>query len=163
MNFARLVALTVGTVFLVSSSAFAAQTTADATVLAPIAAAIAAGQSGNVKLLREQYVPSPTIVDEFAPFRWSGAQALEAYFVSYGRMVKATKMSDSKVTWGSPTYTYVAANSAYVLVPIATTAKVHGKPYTEKGTIAFTLQRTDSGWKIATQTWVKSTESFNPY
>jgi hypothetical protein len=163
MNFARLAVLTAATVLLVSSGAIAAQSSAEAAVRAPIAAAIAAGQSGNVKLLRQQYVPSPTIVDEFAPFRWSGANALDAYFVSYGRMVEMTKMSNSNVTMGSPAYTYVAADSAYVLVPITVTASFHGKPYTQKGTIAFTLQRTGSSWKIATQTFVKSAESFNPY
>ena len=66
MNFARLATLTAATVLLVSSGAFAAQSSVEAAVRAPIATAIAAGQSGNVKLLREQYVPSPTIVDEFA-------------------------------------------------------------------------------------------------
>lgn len=163
MNFARLATLTAATVLLVSSGAFAAQSSVEAAVRAPIATAIAAGQSGNVKLLREQYVPSPTIVDEFAPFHWSGTMALDDYFASYRRMAEATKMSNSKVTLGLPAYMYVAANSAYVLVPITATARVNGKPYTEKGTIAFTLQRTGSAWKIATQTWVKSAESFNPY
>jgi ketosteroid isomerase-like protein len=146
-----------------SSSGWAAQRAAPAGVLAPIYAVLSAAQSGDLKRVREQYAPSITIMDEFAPFMWSGANALTAYFASYGRMAKETKMTDSKVSARQPKFAYVAGTRAYVLVPITVTAKVGGKPYTETGSLAFTLQETHAGWKIATQTWVKDTETFSPY
>ncbi len=92
-----------------------------------------------------------------------GHGGLNGVLRSYARMVEATKMTGSHVTVGAPRYAYVASTSAYVLVPLTTTARVRGKPYIENRTLAFTLQRTPSGWRIGTQTWVKSTENFNPY
>ncbi len=109
-------------------------------------------------------MPSSTIIDDFAPFRWTGVDAIDAYFASYDLMAKETKMTGTKVSdRQQPKYAYVSGPNAYVLMPITVTAKFHGKPYIETGSLAFTLHKTDAGWKIATQTWVKDTETFNPY
>jgi ketosteroid isomerase-like protein len=132
-------------------------------VLAPVNAVLAAAQTGDVKTMQTQYLPGCTFVDEFAPFFWSGAGSMQAYFMSAAEMYKQTGMTGTKVTRGKPKYAYVSGKNAYVVVPLDVTAQSKGKPYHATGSLVFTLQKTDAGWKIATQTWAKDTESVDPY
>ena len=159
------IALTLLLAMHASNGVRAAQSTGpNGAVLAPINAVLNAGQSGNFKMLHDQYIAGCTIIDDFAPFKWSGVGAVDAYFASYGKMAIETKMTGTKISdRQQPKYVYVSGSNAYVLMPITVTAKFDGKPYTETGSIAFTLKKTDAGWKIATQTWVKTSETFNPY
>ncbi|HEU5398589.1 MAG TPA: nuclear transport factor 2 family protein [Gammaproteobacteria bacterium] len=135
----------------------------DAAVLATVNAALDAAQSGDAKAMQAQYLPGCTFVDEFAPFFWSGANSMEAYFASAAEMYKETGMAGTRVSRGKPKYVYVAGTSAYVVIPLKVSAKAKGKPYRGSGSLVFTLRKTDAGWKIASQTWAKDTENINPY
>lgn len=164
MDYSRMAVMALVVAVVPVSGAYAGQSAApDAAVLAAVDATLSAAQSGDVKKLREEYLPGSTFVDEFAPFLWTGPGSLDAYFASAGEMYKETQMSDTKVSRSRPRYVYVSGKSAYVVVPLSVMAKVNGKPYTSTGSLSFTLQKTDSGWKIASQTWTKATENINPY
>jgi ketosteroid isomerase-like protein len=164
MDYRRWAGIVLVTAAGIMGPAYAGQSAApDAAVLATVDATLSAAQSGDVKTLREEYLPGSTFVDEFAPFIWTGPGSLDAYFASAGAMYQETKMSDTTVSRSKPSYVYVAGKSAYVIVPLRIKAKVGGKPYAATGSLAFTLQKTDSGWKIASQTWAKATENISPY
>jgi hypothetical protein len=75
LAFAALLAASSAPVAAAQQSASGAQLTA---VMKPIAAAFSAANTGNFKLLHAQYAASSTIVDEFAPFAWTGANAQAA-------------------------------------------------------------------------------------
>ena len=134
----------------------------DAAVLATVNAALDAAQSGDIKAMQERYLPGCTFIDEFAPFQWSGSGSMAAYFASAAEMYKRTGMAGTKVSRGAPKYVYVTGASAYVVVPLKVTAEMKGKPYRASGTLVFTLQPTDKGWKISTQSWAKDAESIGP-
>lgn len=160
----RLVGLTLSAALVSADAALAAQSAVpDSAVLTTVDTALKAAQSGNVKLLRTEYLPNCTFVDEFAPFKWSGPHSLDAYFASAARMYKDTEMTDTKVSHGAPSYVYTAGTSAYVVVPLRVRAKIGDRQYRAKGVLTFSLQKTADGWKIATQTWSKTAENFSPY
>lgn len=150
-----------------ASPAAAAQQSASGTLLAtvmkPIIAALNAANTGNFKLLHAQYAAGSAIVDEFAPFEWTGANAQDRWFADFGKAADELKMTDTKLVAGAPKYHYVAGTRAYVVVPLSVTAKIAGKPYTESGSLAFTLRQVGSAWKISGQAWAKGPEAFNPY
>jgi ketosteroid isomerase-like protein len=146
------------------ASASASQSVApNPEVLAVVDAALNAAQAGDIQSLRQKYTADCIFIDEFAPFMWSGADALDHYFQSAAQMYQETRHSDVTVTKGTAKYVYVAADSAYVIEPLSETAQVNGKPYTSSGSLTFVLVRTQAGWKIRAQTWAKDAESSNPY
>jgi ketosteroid isomerase-like protein len=148
----------------VAGGAGSGQTTApDPAVTGVVTSALAAAQAGNIAVLQRQYLPDCTFIDEFAPFVWTGPGAQGAYFASGARMAGATGTSNVEITFTAPKYTYVAGPAAYLVVPLTVTSKVRGKLYQATGSLAFTLRKTRSGWKIASQTWAKATETFSPY
>jgi ketosteroid isomerase-like protein len=149
---------------LLAGPAFAAQTSGpDPEVLATVDAALHAGLSGDVRKLLDQYAPDCTFIDEFAPFYWTGPNAIQSYLASGGRMYQETQHKGDKATFEPPSFVYVSADRAFVVEPLSGTATVRGKPYAVQGAFTFTLARVDGRWKITSQTWTKTRESMNPY
>jgi ketosteroid isomerase-like protein len=131
----------------------------DRAVWAVVDSALDAAQSGDVKTLRQAYMPGCVFVDEFAPFAWSGAHSLDDYLASAARMYKGTGMTGTIAAHDAPGYVYVAGGKAYLTVPLRIAAKASGKPYRESGILTFALQKSTGGWKIAAQTWTKLREN----
>jgi hypothetical protein len=135
--------------------------TENSQVIAPIEAAIEAGQTGDFDLLRNQYLPSITIIDEVPPFFWSGPNALDDYLKSFGNFYSRVKMTNVEVTTRRPEFVYSTQDSAYVILPFTSVSKVDGLPLSESGLLAFTLQKTNKGWKIRSQTSAKGNQTFS--
>ena len=93
------------------------------------------------------------IVDEFAPHRWSGANAPQAWAADYDKHAQATGVSDGQVKYGAPTRTEVEGDAAYVIIPCTYSYKEHGKAMSEKGEMTFVLQNQAGAWKISAWTW----------
>ncbi len=149
---------------LTASAACAAQTSGpNPEVMATVTASLDAAQTGDIARLRDQYAPDCVFVDEFAPFLWQGPHAIDGYFASGYRMYQETQHKDGKTTVDPPAFVYVSGDRAFVVEPLGGTSTVRDKPYSQKGSFAFTLARIDGRWKITSQTWTKSSESMNPY
>jgi uncharacterized protein (TIGR02246 family) len=147
-----------------STEAVAAQTSGpNAEVQATVEAALTAAQAGDLQRLQAQYAPDCVFVDEFAPFRWSGPNAIENYLASAAHMYRETQHGGVKMTASPPRYIYVSGDDAYVIEHLSETATVKGKPYDSAGSLVFTLTRIDHVWKITSQTWTKTSENMNPY
>lgn len=147
-----------------TSEAAAGQTSGpNAAVQATVEAALSAAQAGDLQKLQAQYAPDCLFIDEFAPFRWSGPNAIKDYLASAAQMYQETQHADVRMTVGAPRYVYVSGDQAYVVEPLSETATVKGKPYDSAGALTFTLTRIDQAWKITAQVWTKSSESLNPY
>ena len=148
---------------LTTSAAAAPSTVGNAEVVATVQAVIEAGQSGDMSRLRRQYAPGCIFVDEFAPFLWTGPEAIGNYFASGARMYQQTQHKGDKVTAAPPAFVYVAADSAFVVEPLSGSATVRGRPYASRGAYAFSLARVDGVWRITSQTWTKASETRDPY
>ena len=164
MTRTRLVSIAAAILAALATPAVAAQVSGpDPQVMATVDAALGAGLSGDIGKLRDQYAPGCTFIDEFAPFLWTGPNAIDGYLASGARMYQETRHADGKTTIEPPAFVYVSGDRAFVVEPLSGTATVRGRPYAQRGSFAFTLARTDGRWRITSQTWTKASESLDPY
>jgi hypothetical protein len=96
---------------------------------------------------------SINIVDEFAPYRWSGPDAAHRWAADYDKHAKATSVSDGSVKYGAPTRTEVEGDLAYVIVPTVYRYRQNGHPTAEEGQVTFVLHAEAGAWKIRAWTW----------
>ncbi|MEO5938399.1 MAG: hypothetical protein ABIQ43_05255 [Sphingomonas sp.] len=126
----------------------------DAAVEAPIKTFLDSFNKGDVAGAMATHVSTgATIVDEVAPFVWSGATSFADWGASYDVDAKAKGITDPAVSIGKPTRELVTGDHAYVIVPSVYTFKQKGVAMREAAQMAFALVKTAGGWKIAAWTW----------
>jgi len=134
-----------------ASSAFAA-TGED--VAAPLRQFIDAFNKGDTASAYATYAKGEiTIVDEFAPHRWSGPHAAQDWAAAYDKHAQATGVSDGQVKYSAPIRIEREGELAYVILPTEYLYKEHGKAMDEKGSITAVLHKEDGAWKIRAWTW----------
>lgn len=127
---------------------------AAADVTAPIRQFIDGFNQGDTKSAYAAYATGDImIVDEFAPHRWYGPNAPQAWATDYDKHAQATGVSEGQVKYGPPTRTEIEGNVAYVIVPATYLYKQQGKPMLEKGEMTFVLTSQGGAWKISAWTW----------
>jgi ketosteroid isomerase-like protein len=110
--------------------------------------------SGDTKSAFAAFAPGVvTIVDEFAPHRWSGPHAAQDWAADYDKHATATGVTEGKVTAGDPIRIEVEGPLAYVIMPTVYYYKEHGKPLQEEGQITVVLHHEPTGWKMQGWTW----------
>ena len=125
-----------------------------ADVSAPVRQFIDGFNTGNVQAAFATYASGTiTIVDEFAPHVWTGADAAHQWADAYDKHAQATGVTDGKVTYGKPTRTEVDGDVAYLVMPVVYLYKEHGKPLLEEGQMTVVLNHEAGGWKIRSWTW----------
>jgi hypothetical protein len=130
---------------------------AEGDVAAPIHQFIDGFNKGDTKSAYAAYASgSISIIDEFAPHLWMGANAAHAWAAAYDKHAQATGVTDGNVKYGEIARTEIEGNLAYVVVPTVYTYKEHGKPTTEAGQMAFVLDRASGTWKIRAWCWTGS-------
>ncbi|MBS1803752.1 MAG: nuclear transport factor 2 family protein [Acidobacteria bacterium] len=145
------------TVLLLAMSALcisAAYATTGDDVAAPLRQFIDAFNKENTAAAYATYAKGEiSIVDEFAPHRWSGVHAAQDWASAYEKHAQATGVSDGQVKYGTPTRIERDGDFAYVILPNEYLYKEHGKPMDEKGQITAVLHKEDGAWKIQAWTW----------
>jgi hypothetical protein len=94
-----------------------------------------------------------TIIDEFAPFTWTGPKAFDDWGAGFGADAKALGITEPKVSLSAPIVMNVTAEHAYLIYPAAYTYKLKGVSMREPAHMAFALRKEGSAWKIAAWTW----------
>jgi hypothetical protein len=155
----RSLALLIAAAALMLSPAAAAPASPSAAMLRPVQHAIASLNSGSSKPLAGIYAANATIVDEFAPYSWSGANAGMMWWSDFGKFAKSVGLSNPKGTLLKPTAFNQSGDRAYLVVPVDFGATMKGKRLKEHGTWTFTLQRSGAAWRIVTQSWGTITET----
>lgn len=145
-------------VLLLAAAVPAAAVTPDTAVMAPINVFLDAFNKGDTKTAATMMVAGGgAIVDEFAPYQWSGPTAMTAWAADFGRDATARGVSDGRITLGAPTRSEVGATSAYVVTPAHYSFKQKGVAMVEDGSLTFALVKGKASkmgaWKIAAWTW----------
>jgi ketosteroid isomerase-like protein len=134
---------------------------ADTDMTATIHQFIDGFNNGDLKSANATYATGDImIVDEFAPHRWYGPNAPQAWVADYEKHAQATGVSDGQVKYGSPTRREIEGDVAYVIVPTTYLYKEHGTAMAEKGEMTFVLQNQAGAWKI--NSWIWSGEKPHP-
>lgn len=108
---------------------------------------------GDIKLAKSAHVAMPEIVDDIAPFHWSGKGSFDRWLANLVRSEKAEGKTGGAVALGEPLVEKVSGTRAYVVTPSTYTFRQGGKTFRETGTMTFVLTKTAAGWKIAGWTW----------
>ncbi|MGC1372485.1 MAG: nuclear transport factor 2 family protein [Candidatus Sulfotelmatobacter sp.] len=123
-------------------------------VTIPIHQFIDGFNTGDVQSAYAAYATGDiTIVDEFAPHRWTGPHAAQNWAADYQNHAQATGVSDGNVKYGAPTRTEIEGAVAYVVIPAVYNYKQHGRQLTEQGQMTFVLHAEQASWKIRSWTW----------
>lgn len=107
---------------------------------------------GDTKTVDGAYAGgSVSIVDEFAPYRWTGPHAGQTWTAAYDKHAQATGVSDGHVSYSGSTRTEIDGDFAYAVVPVVYSYKEHATSMQEEAQMTFVLHRTAGRWKI--QAW----------
>jgi hypothetical protein len=129
----------------------------DPALIAPVDHLITAILAKDAKGLAAAYDASPSIVDEFAPFTWTGSGAPVAWARDFAALQRTDGITAPHVVRGTPQTANVSPDGrrAYLVVPTTFAYLMKGKPTKETGTWTFVLARPATGapWRIASSTW----------
>jgi len=117
------------------------------------AATLAAFVAGDSAALRSHCTAGATVIDEFPPYTWSGADACAGWlaaFKAFALHVKLTKLKGAVV--GTP-FVDAAGARGYVTARVHFTADIDGKPLTDDGTWTMVVTRTSGEWKATHIAW----------
>jgi hypothetical protein len=122
-------------------------------VEAPIHQMIDGFNKGDIKAAKATHVASPMIMDEVAPYAWSGPKAFDSWLAALTKAEAAEGKTEGKVAIGAPVRETIVGGHAYVFTPSTYTFKQKGQTMREEGTFTFALAKGKSGWKIQAWTW----------
>jgi hypothetical protein len=135
-------------------SAAAGAATPAAEVMVPVRTFIDSFNKGDTKTAAAQTSPDGMlIVDEIAPFSWSGPKAFEAWGQALEEADKATGNTDARVTDGKPVQVVVSTDRGYVVIPVVYSFSQKGVPMKETARMVITLQKGKTGWLITGFAW----------
>jgi SnoaL-like protein len=129
--------------------------TPDPQVTAPIQKFIDAFNKGDIAGASATHAKEADLVilDEVAPYVWTGPQAFDKWLGDLGSESKKNGITDQKVTIGAPTRVETNGAAAYVIVPTVYTFKQKGVSMRERAQMTFALRKGASGWMIHAWTW----------
>ncbi len=97
--------------------------------------------------------PPTAIVDEFAPYHWTGASAHADWFAGLQKSMAQEHATDLALKLGAPDQLSVNGDKGYAAFPTIITSKAHGKTMSEHGEFAFALDKADGAWRITSWAW----------
>jgi hypothetical protein len=126
---------------------------ADPALAALPAKMVAALIADDATTLRATCAPSSTVIDEFAPYSWSGPDACVRWAAAFKVFAAHMKMSGFKGTVAPKPFTDVTGNHAYVVAKVTFAATMAAKPMSEQGTWTFVVAKSGTAWKITSLAW----------
>ena len=125
----------------------------DAGIAATIKTMMDGFNKGDIAAVKAIHIVDPTIVDNVAPFVWSGPGSFDKWLGDLGKAEAAAGKSDGNVWFGESVDEQISDGSAYVVTPCTYTYKQGGKTVREAGFVAFVLVKVGMEWKVASWSW----------
>jgi ketosteroid isomerase-like protein len=148
----RNLGIVLGAVIL-ATSAFASE---QSEVMAPVHQFVDGFNKGDVQSALAACADEVYVIDEFAPYQWSGAGACSTWANDYVDDARTNGITEGVVTLGKPKHVDIAGDRAYVVVPASYSWKQNGRPMKESAsTLIIVLQKQSAGWRITAWTWAK--------
>jgi ketosteroid isomerase-like protein len=122
----------------------------------PVKAVIGAIKSDNAAAISTLYTDNAVVVDEQAPFEWTGSDAgarwlsASSDWSKWSRRIARFRAVVAEIQVDS------SNGSAYVLVAGAFSSTDPSHPVQQHGTLTFTLKELNNSWKISSQVWAES-------
>lgn len=122
-------------------------------MMAPINAIMAAATTNNLATMKKSYTSSPVIIDEFAPYRWSGPNAVATWFADFGAWLTMVKGTQMHGTFAGPGYWDATKDRAEIIMPTTFTFLIAGKAAAESGLWTFVLVKNGGSWRAESSAW----------
>ena len=103
--------------------------------------------------LRADCAANATVVDEFPPYSWTGADACVRWATAFKAFVAQAKLSGFQTTIAPKPFIDVSGNHAYLVAQVTFTAMMDGKRIPDVGTWTFVLAKSGTAWKITSLAW----------
>ena len=124
---------------------------------AAVAAVLDKFNAGDFDAFVAAHAPNAIIIDEFAPYQWSGADVAARWGGDYEKDAKARGISGGRMDHGKPIQASSDGSYAYVVLPTAYRFAQAGKKMVGKGSMTFVMKRIGDDWKIASWTYSGAT------
>jgi ketosteroid isomerase-like protein len=109
--------------------------------------------AGNMNAFYAGHMASPVIIDEFAPFVWTGPNAAKTWAQGYDADAKARGITDGRVDYAAPIRSDSDGKAAYIVIPTVYRLKQNGRSLSAAGTMTLVMNRVGDAWKIASWTY----------
>ena len=140
-----------------SSSAVAAIPPEIRPYMEPVNTVTAAMTQHTSKTLAGAYTSDAVIIDDQAPFRWSGSNAAGDWLSS---LTTYGKLHYARFIAGHPVEITRGANNAYVVILGRLSGLGPRTGLRVNVLLTFTLRRADGAWKITSQSWTNVPSPF---
>src|SRR5215472_9142754 len=107
----------------------------EADVMAVVRDYNAALNKGDEKAAAADCADNLSITDEFAPYSWQSAGALNGWFTDYAAWTKRNVVANDTVALASPWHVEVDGDHAYAVVPATFTYTKNGAKVVEAGSV----------------------------
>jgi hypothetical protein len=127
--------------------------TPDPAVLALPGKMVTALIADDAATLRAACAANATVVDEFSPYLWSGADACVRWAAGFKAFAKQIKLTNVKGTVAPKPFTDVSGARTYLVARVTFAGLMDGKPISEQGTWTFVVVKTGAAQKITALAW----------
>ena len=112
---------------------------------------------GDFKAFAAAHRDGAVIIDEFAPYQWSGAGSIKQWGADYTKDAKARGIVAGRVDYDKPIQATSDGTTAYIVLPTTYRFQQKGKKMAGKGSMTFVMAKAGAEWKIATWTYSGAT------
>jgi ketosteroid isomerase-like protein len=109
--------------------------------------------AGDMAAFFAGHADNSTIIDEFAPYAWTGPKAAESWAQSFDADAKAHAIAEPRMDYAAPMRAESDGKSAYILLPTVYRFKQNGRSMSAAGTMTFVMVHQGTDWKIASWTY----------
>ncbi|MBV8148719.1 MAG: nuclear transport factor 2 family protein [Candidatus Eremiobacteraeota bacterium] len=128
----------------------------NAGVMHALKGVLAAVNADNATQLNAYFASNATVVDDFPPFAWMGADAGTRWWHASDKDLADHGIAGVHATLGAIARFAVIGNDAYVIAPLTIAYRVKGRPAHSNGLWTLTFHQSGGTWKIASATWTTS-------
>lgn len=108
---------------------------------------------GDMDAFFQAHQDGAIIVDEFAPFNWSGSGSVQRWAGDYMRDAGARGISGGRVDYGAPIQANSDGSSAYIVLPTTYRFVQRGTRMAGRGSMTFFMTHVGTSWKVASWTY----------
>ncbi len=113
--------------------------------------------AGDVDAFFAAHQADAIIVDEFAPFVWTGSGSAQRWAADYMRDAGTRGISEGRIDYSAPIQANGDAATAYIVLPTTYRFQQRGARMAGRGNMTFVMRRDGERWTIASWTYAGST------
>jgi ketosteroid isomerase-like protein len=113
--------------------------------------------AGDMNAFFAGHQDNALIIDEFAPFTWSGSGSAQRWAGDYARDAAARGISEGRVDYSAPIQANSDGTTAYVVLPTIYRFLQGGRRMAGRGSMTFVMTHVGTSWKVASWTYAGAT------